>query len=102
MLLQFANRRTHLFGCIGVELLQADIAHLGAIGTGVELTVDGMNFNARPHKGDVDDGALAAQAQHHVASFRSTNKLHRIFRGHPLSELTINRNDDVFGLDPCF
>ncbi len=102
MLLKLANRGTHLFRCIGIELLQADVTHLGAIGTGVELTVNGLNFDPRPHEGHVDDGAIPAQAQDDVASFRSANELHRIFRGHPLGELTINRNDHVFGLDPGF
>ena len=98
------NRRTHLLGCIGVELLQADVPHLGAaISTGVETGGDGIDFNASSLEGNVDQGALTSQAQHHLRPLGATDQLDGILGGHPPGCLTVDADDHILGLHsgPC-
>ena len=100
LLLQILQRLRHVLGGIGVELLQADVANLGAIGTGVDLGVDRMELNACTHQGRIQQLAVAAELQGHGAAGLAANQLDRILGRHPLGALAVDRGDDVLGHHP--
>ena len=100
LLLEILQRLRHVLGGIGVELLQADVADLGAIGTGVDLGIDRMQLNPSPHEGGIDQLAVAAQLQGHRAAGLPSDQLDRILGRHPLGALAIDRRDDVLRHHP--
>ena len=96
--LQVPHRRPHVLGGGGAELLQADVADLGAVGCGVHLVGDRVDLDQLPGEGGVEVLALAAQHQIHRRAGLATDELDRILGAHPFGALAVDRDDDVLGL----
>ena len=97
---EFTDRSPHLLGGVGIELLQADIAHLLATRSRVQLTVDRMNFNPGTHQRHINHRTLTSQAKNHLGAFLAANQLDSILRGHPTGGGAVDRHDDVLGHHP--
>ena len=93
------HRLAHVLGGGGIELLEADITHLDAISTGVDLVVDGMELNALPSKGQLQGLSLALEGEGHRGARLTTDQLDGILSTHALGRLAVDRHNHILGLN---
>ncbi|CAI8167628.1 MAG: Uncharacterised protein [Synechococcus sp. CC9902] len=97
----FLDRRTHLLGGVGVELLQPDVTNLrSAVRTGVQAFRYGIDLDPCPFQRHVDHGSLASQTENNLGTLRTTNQFHGVLRVHPLGAFAIDGDDHILGLNP--
>ena len=98
---QFGDGVAHVLGRIGVELLQADVAHLGAIGGHIHAGINGRQFDPvadQIHRHEFT--GAAAEFQHHFGADLAANQLDRVFGGHASGAFAVDGGDHIFGLHP--
>ena len=98
--LQILDGLSHLTRCVCIELLKPDVAHLATVRGRVERGLHGMNLDARPFQRHIQNLTLAPESQHHIGPLWATDQLDSVFGGHALRGGTVNRNDDILGLNP--
>ena len=80
-------------------MLEADITHLDAISTGVDLVVDGMELDALTRKGHLQGLSLALEGEGHGGASLTTNQLDGILGAHALGRLAVDRHNHILGLN---
>ena len=98
LLLQVLYRQAHVLGGGGIELAQADVAHLDAIWAGIDLMIYGVELDAFAGEGHLQALTLALQGEGYGGTSLAADQLDRIFGTHALGALAINRRDHILGL----